>query len=149
MRSGGPREILAQHQVEFELAADLPMLVLDPVLLEQVFLNLLDNAAKYTPPGTRIAFSAGASDAVVPRKSSTTARGSPADLEQVFDKFYRAPEATVCARDRARARDLARLHRSHARDASAREPVGPVGSRPLTDHACRPGTSADEMDTAA
>src|SRR5262249_58579546 len=42
-------KILARHQVELELAADLPMLDVDAVLFEQVLFNLLDNAAKYSP----------------------------------------------------------------------------------------------------
>ena len=39
---------------KIELAPDLPMLKLDAVLLEQVLFNLLDNAAKYAPPGTEV-----------------------------------------------------------------------------------------------
>ena len=42
-------KVLAGHRVEVDLAADLPMLRLDPVLFEQVLFNLLDNAAKYAP----------------------------------------------------------------------------------------------------
>ena len=51
-RCGAPSKILAQHEVELELAADLPMVELDAVLFEQVLFNLLDNAAKYAPAGT-------------------------------------------------------------------------------------------------
>ena len=47
-------KILAQHQVELELSANLPMLQLDAVLFEQVLFNLLDNAAKYAPADTTI-----------------------------------------------------------------------------------------------
>src|SRR5262249_8079172 len=47
-------KILAGHPVELELAPDLPMLALDPVLFEQVLFNLLDNAAKYSDPGASI-----------------------------------------------------------------------------------------------
>ena len=43
-----------------DLAADLPMLKLDPVLFEQVLFNLLDNAAKYAPAGSRSALRRGA-----------------------------------------------------------------------------------------
>ena len=43
-------KILAQHRVELDLAADLPMVEVDAVLFEQVLFNLLDNAAKYAPP---------------------------------------------------------------------------------------------------
>ncbi|MFZ0073111.1 MAG: sensor histidine kinase KdpD, partial [Xanthobacteraceae bacterium] len=42
-------KILAHHRVDVELAADVPMLELDPVLFEQVPFNLLDNASKYAP----------------------------------------------------------------------------------------------------
>src|ERR671916_2110499 len=43
---------LGEHKVAVELAPDLPMLNLDAVLFEQVLVNLLDNAAKYAPPGS-------------------------------------------------------------------------------------------------
>jgi two-component system sensor histidine kinase KdpD len=39
-------KILAHHEIEVDLAADLPMLELDPVLFEQALFNLLDNAGK-------------------------------------------------------------------------------------------------------
>ena len=47
-------KILAQHTIETELQPGLPMVQVDPVLLEQVLFNLLDNAAKYAPAGTPI-----------------------------------------------------------------------------------------------
>ena len=48
-RCGARRRSWPSTSVEVELAADLPMLELDPVLFEQVLFNLLDNAAKYAP----------------------------------------------------------------------------------------------------
>ena len=45
--------MLAEHRVEVDLAADLPMLPVDAVLFEQALFNLLDNAAKYAPAGYR------------------------------------------------------------------------------------------------
>ncbi len=45
---------LAGHSVKVELAADLPLLKFDSVLLERVFGNLLDNACKHTPAATPI-----------------------------------------------------------------------------------------------
>ena len=47
-------KILADHKVDIEVTPDLPMLELDPVLFEQALFNLLDNAAKYAPPGTTV-----------------------------------------------------------------------------------------------
>ena len=46
--------ILSHHNVELELAPDLPMLEVDAVLFEQALFNLLDNAAKYAPTETTI-----------------------------------------------------------------------------------------------
>ena len=47
-------KILAHHRVEVELAKDLPMVKVDPVLFDQVLFNLLDNASKYAPAGTTV-----------------------------------------------------------------------------------------------
>ena len=52
LQRAGP--VLAGHRTEVDLAPDLPMVEVDPVLMEQVLFNLLDNAAKYAPEGTAI-----------------------------------------------------------------------------------------------
>lgn len=83
-------KILAQHQVEVELAADLPMLDLDAVLFEQVLFNVLDNAAKYAAPGTTIRIvSRRDRDSVTLHILDEGSGIPPADLERIFDKFYR------------------------------------------------------------
>jgi len=83
--------ILSRHNVELELAPDLPMLELDAVLFEQVLFNLLDNAAKYAPSGTTIRIQSWRSgDAVCLRVLDEGSGIPPADLEHIFDKFYRA-----------------------------------------------------------
>ena len=93
-------KILAGHTVEVDLAADLPMLELDAVLFEQVLFNLLDNAAKYAPAGSRIQVRAAAEeDGQVRIEVMDEGDGiPPADVERIFDKFYR-----VHAQDRQRA----------------------------------------------
>src|SRR5262249_30622387 len=47
-------KVLADHEVQLSLAPNLPMLKLDPVLFEQALFNLLDNAGKYSPPGSKV-----------------------------------------------------------------------------------------------
>jgi two-component system sensor histidine kinase KdpD len=83
-------KILAQHRVEVALAADLPMVELDPVLFEQVLFNLLDNAAKYAPPRTTIRIASWRErDALYLQVIDEGDGIPPGDLEQIFDKFYR------------------------------------------------------------
>jgi len=91
--------LLADHRVEVDIAAELPMLRVDYLLLEQTLFNLLDNAAKYAPPGSlvRIAARREGGNAVI--TVSDEGPGIPPDaLERIFDKFYR-----VQAQDRQRA----------------------------------------------
>jgi two-component system sensor histidine kinase KdpD len=83
-------KILTAHKVELVLAADLPMLQLDAVLFEQVLFNLLDNAAKYSPPDTTVSIkSQRERDQVVLQIADEGAGIPPDELESVFDKFYR------------------------------------------------------------
>jgi two-component system, OmpR family, sensor histidine kinase KdpD len=82
--------VLARHHVEVDLASDLPTLRLDPILFEQALFNLLDNAAKYAPPGSRIDLKAQREGDTVAVEVIDEGPGIPAaDLERVFDKFYR------------------------------------------------------------
>jgi two-component system sensor histidine kinase KdpD len=63
---------------------------MDFVLMTQVLVNLLDNALKYSPPGTPIGVEAHVVDRTL--EMAVTDRGTgipPEDLERVFDKFYR------------------------------------------------------------
>jgi two-component system sensor histidine kinase KdpD len=83
---------LAKHRAAVKLAPDLPMLNIDPVLFEQVLVNLLDNAAKYAPSGSTITISAhpqSCGEIVI--RVMDEGPGLPSNsLERVFDKFYRA-----------------------------------------------------------
>ena len=77
--------------MEVDVAKDLPMLELAPVLFEQVLFNLLDNAAKYAPPETTIRIQDWRNgDSVCLRVLDEGGGIPPNDLEQIFDKFYRA-----------------------------------------------------------
>jgi two-component system sensor histidine kinase KdpD len=82
--------VLGEHQVVVDLAAGLPMLDLDVVLFEQVLVNLLDNAAKYSPPGSTVAIVAACDGRQVQLTVSDEGPGIPAeDLERVFEMFHR------------------------------------------------------------
>jgi two-component system sensor histidine kinase KdpD len=83
-------KILAKHRVEVEISSDLPMVMVDAVLFEQVLFNLLDNAAKYAPPDTTVSIQSWKNRDSVTLQVLDEGDGIPAaDLERIFDKFYR------------------------------------------------------------
>jgi len=88
-------KVLAHHTVVTDIATDLPLLDLDVVLFEQVLFNLLDNAAKYAPPGSTITLRAWREGmAGVKLQVCDEGPGIPPEaLDHVFDKFVRV-EAT-------------------------------------------------------
>ena len=56
---------LGGRKVDIDLPRDLPLVPVDAVLIEQVLINLLENATKYTPPGGDIDVSLGQEDGMV------------------------------------------------------------------------------------
>jgi two-component system sensor histidine kinase KdpD len=85
---------LAQHKVAVSLPPHLPLVKLDAVLMEQVLLNLLVNAACYTPPGTLVEISARASAQELSLTVADHGPGLPPEsVPHVFEKFYRVPGA--------------------------------------------------------
>jgi two-component system, OmpR family, sensor histidine kinase KdpD len=84
---------LDTRRVGARLPADLPLIPLDGTLVEQLFVNLLDNAVKYTPAGTPIEIVAEAGSGVVTVEVADRGPGfAPGDDERVFEKFYRGRE---------------------------------------------------------
>ncbi|MDX8465111.1 sensor histidine kinase KdpD [Mesorhizobium sp. VK23B] len=93
------RKITGEHRIDTDIPPDLPMLRLDPVLFEQVLFNLLDNAAKYAPPGSAIRLQGWLDNGSVILQVMDEGPGIPPDdLERIFDTFYR-----VRKRDQVRA----------------------------------------------
>ncbi len=85
---------LADHLINTSFPTDLPLIFVDGVLLEQVVINLVENAVKYTPPRSTIDLSASAGDHEVVVEVSDRGRGIPAGEElNIFDKFYRGKSA--------------------------------------------------------
>jgi len=81
---------LEHHVVDLRLPADLPPVHVDAKLIVQVFSNLFDNVAKYTPAGTHVSISAVADGQFVRVTVDDDGPGLPAgDPARLFDKFQR------------------------------------------------------------
>lgn len=79
------------HEVEVQIDEELPAVRVDERAVSEVVYTLVDNAAKYSPAGTRIKISAGVSNGMVKMAVEDQGEGVPLDLrERVFDKFFRA-----------------------------------------------------------
>jgi len=86
-------KFLTDRQVEMDMPADLPLLELDGVLMEQLFLNLLENAVKYTPAGSPVTIEARGSGHEVELSVADRGPGLRAEeLDKVFDLFYQGSQ---------------------------------------------------------
>ncbi len=82
---------IKDRALKIRLPEDLPLLSFDPLLIEQVLMNLLDNAIKYTPQRTPIELSAAARDGEVVVELEDRGPGiPPGEEERIFEKFVRA-----------------------------------------------------------
>lgn len=84
--------LTANHQVEVYVESELPVVRVDERAVSEVVYTLVDNAAKYSPPGSRIRISAQrAGDELIRITIEDQGEGIPDKLrERVFDKFFRA-----------------------------------------------------------
>lgn len=84
------RRRMRGHEVRVQVPHDLPFLRCDSVLVERVVVNLLENACKYSPPGSVVTLSARVVEGAVEVAVADTGPGiPPAQREQVFDPFVR------------------------------------------------------------
>jgi two-component system, OmpR family, sensor histidine kinase KdpD len=94
------RRVLARHPVQVKLEEGLPLLQLDAVLMERLFSNLLENAAKYTPPDTPLTISARrieeGGQPFVRVSIDDKGPGLPHGMgERVFEKFTRGEKESA------------------------------------------------------
>lgn len=81
---------LGDRKVKTDLPEDLPLIPLDAVLTELVFVNVLENAGRHTPPGTPIDVTAGTDGGWLTLSIADRGPGlDPADLDRIFERFYR------------------------------------------------------------
>ena len=98
------KRVLARHPARVSLPADLPLLQMDAVLMERLFTNLFENAAKYTPPDTPLDIGAErVTDDGLPYGNPFVrvhvddyGPGLPAGMEtRIFDKFTRGEKESA------------------------------------------------------
>jgi two-component system sensor histidine kinase KdpD len=88
LRVNGAR--LTQRRVEVKMCDDLPLILVDATLMVQILNNLLENSAKYTPPGTTITISAAVAGDNLLLVVADDGPGLPAgDPDRLFEKYQR------------------------------------------------------------
>jgi signal transduction histidine kinase len=81
--------------VELEVSAGLPSVVADAGRLEQVIANLMNNAAKFSPPGARILIRAEVGVGTVDVQVVDQGEGIPPERhEQIFDAYFQGPSVS-------------------------------------------------------
>jgi two-component system phosphate regulon sensor histidine kinase PhoR len=90
---------IEKKKLSLTIESTIPEFKSDEYILEQVLLNLLDNAVKYTPENGEIRVKVAAKDSFIQVDVSDTGIGIPSrDLSRIFERFY-----TV---DKARSREM-------------------------------------------
>jgi two-component system, OmpR family, sensor histidine kinase KdpD len=85
-------DCLLHRPLSIDVPPDLPLVKMDFALMEQVLVNLLDNACNYSPANAPIAIEANIQDGWLAISVTDGGKGIPPDdLERVFEKFYRLP----------------------------------------------------------
>ena len=91
------KQLLVQHPVDVRIPAGLPSARMDPAHIKEVMVHLVENAAKYSPPGAPIRITAEAKDDQTLTISIADRGPGIDDFEQslVFEKFYRGRNQRV------------------------------------------------------
>lgn len=124
---GRVEPLLGERPIRLELAPDLPLVPVDGTLFEGLLVNLLENAARHTPPGTPIEIRAVVVDGTLVLEVADRGPGLPPGEERrIFERFRRSNAAgggfglglTVCEA-------IARVHGGTI-EAASREGGGAV-----------------------
>jgi len=137
---------LRDRPVRTEVAKDLPLVAMDDTLIEQVLINLLENAAKHTPPGTEIDVRAWAENGSAIVEVGDRGPGlAPGEEDRIFEKFYRGsrPQARGAGLGLAICRAIVEAHGgriwalNRPDEGAAFRFVLPIGGEPPTIDASR------------
>ncbi len=86
------RSSVPTARIRLDVPDDLPPVLLDPVEVDQVVTNLLENAVRHSPPGTEVTLSVRVDDEGLRVSVDDLGPGiAPAALPRIFEPFYRAP----------------------------------------------------------
>jgi two-component system sensor histidine kinase KdpD len=86
--------LFLSHSLSVSIDPDVPLVYVDGILLEQVLINLLENAARYSPAGSEVRVRAYVNGGFVRVEVCDQGSGvSPGDEKRVFEKFYRSDNA--------------------------------------------------------
>jgi two-component system sensor histidine kinase KdpD len=86
------RALLASHRLDVAVADDLPLVRLDPTLVEKALSQLIENAVKYSAPGSAIDVAAEQSGGMIRIAVQDRGAGISRDeRERMFERFYRSP----------------------------------------------------------
>jgi two-component system sensor histidine kinase KdpD len=92
--AGHCRFLAGSRRLTLNVPDDFPPFEFDYVEIDQVLTNLIENAIKYTPPGTEITVSVHQTDRLMQVEVADNGPGIPRDaLPRLFDSFYRAPSS--------------------------------------------------------
>ncbi len=84
------------RDIQLDLPIQLPLIYMDFGLMVQIFVNLLDNACRYTPPDKPIRITASQYQKQLHVSVIDKGTGIPPELlDRVFDKFYRLPNTVT------------------------------------------------------
>jgi two-component system sensor histidine kinase KdpD len=85
-------QTLDTRDIDIHIPENVPPVFVDPVQIQQVFINLLDNAVKYSLPASPIRLNVRVeAQNIAVEVSNEGATIQPRDLERIFDRFYRRP----------------------------------------------------------
>ena len=88
------RRLLAQHEVRLDIPDDLPLVTADYTQIDQVVTNLLENAARHTPPGTSVVVNAHRMATRSRSASLTTGRASTPETRASLFEPFKSPRHT-------------------------------------------------------